>query len=118
LATLERDSDLQDAACEATQQVAACRLATQADPASAERAMRSGMALAKAGDLDAAETELSRAIDLDPSLKHAYLELWTLYDRRRKYSQMEAVAKRFLEWNPDNVVFRVLLRDFLKTKNF
>jgi tetratricopeptide (TPR) repeat protein len=111
----DRDSDLLAAACEAEHKVATCRQAAEADPGSADRAMALGSALAAAGELDAAENQLRRAIDLDPSLKHAYLELWDVYDRRHKTAEMKATAERFLEWNPENVIFRVLLRNLLKT---
>ena len=103
---------------EATREVAICRRASEADPQSAERAMTLGVALASAGELDAAEAQLRRAINLDPSLKHAYLELWTVYDRRHKTAEMRSTAERFLRWNPSNVIFRVLLENLLKTNPF
>jgi hypothetical protein len=111
----DADSDLLAAACEATHEVALCRRAADADPKSADRAMALGVALAGAGELDAAETQLRRAIGLDPSFKHAYLELWTVYDRRHKTAEMKATAERFLEWNPSNMIFRLLLENLLKT---
>jgi hypothetical protein len=113
---VEPDSDLVAAACEAAHEVAICRHALDADPLSADRAMALGVALAGAGELDEAETQLQRAIGIDPSLKHAYLELWTLYDRRHKTADMKATAERFLAWNPENVIFRLLLRNLLKTQ--
>jgi hypothetical protein len=114
----EADSDLLAAACEATHDVALCRRSARADPRSAERAMALGSALAATGELDGAETELIRAIDLDPSLKHAYLELWTVYDRQHKSDRMKATAERFLVWNPSNILFRLLLRNLLNTDLF
>jgi hypothetical protein len=114
----EADSDLLAAACEATHDVALCRRSARADPRSAERAMALGSALAATGELDGAETELIRAIDLDPSLKHAYLELWTVYDRQHKSDRMKATAERFLVWNPSNIHFRLLLRNLLNTDLF
>jgi predicted CXXCH cytochrome family protein len=112
----QADSDLLAAACDAAHEVAVCRLAVRGEPGSAERTMALGVALASAGQLDEAETELRRAIDLDPSLKHAYLELWTVYERRHKTSEMKATAERFLAWNPSNVVFRLLLQNLFKTQ--
>jgi hypothetical protein len=113
ISSQDTDSDLLAAACEAAHEVATCRRAAEADHQSADRAMALGIALASAGELDGAETEFRRAIRLDPSLKHAYLELWTVYDRRHKTGEMKATADAFLAWNPANVIFRLLLRNLL-----
>jgi hypothetical protein len=110
----DADPGLLAAACDAAHDVAICRRAVNANPQSADGAMGLGTALESAGQLDAAEAELRRAIDLDPSLKHAYLELWTVYDRRRKTAEMKTTAQRYLAWNPANVIFRVLLDNLLK----
>jgi len=104
----DNDPDLLSAACEATDTVALCSRAAEVQPASADRAMALGVALARAGDLAAAEAQLRNAIRLDPGLKHAYVELWTLYDRQKRAAEMVEVADRFLKWNPQNIMFRVL----------
>jgi hypothetical protein len=110
----DADPDLLAAACDASHDVAICGRAADADPQSADRAMGLGIALERANQLDPAETGLRRAIDLDPSLKHAYLELWSVYERRQQTTEMKATAQRYLAWNPANVIFRVLLDNLLK----
>lgn len=88
--------------------VSLCRRAAENQPESADRAMALGVALARSGDLTEAERQLRRAIHLDPSLKHAYVELWTLYDRQKRLMEMDDTLERYLRWNPRNVMFRIL----------
>jgi hypothetical protein len=88
--------------------VEACQRAALKEPASADRAMFLGIALHRSGQLRAAERELKKAIRLDPSLKHAYVELWTLYDAEEKKQEMAEVGGEFLDWNAQNIMFRVL----------
>ncbi len=88
--------------------VRVCGEAAEQLPESADRAMYLGTALAQAGEVAAAERALNKAIALDPSLKHAYVELWSLYDRQQKNRQLTETADRFLNWNPQNIMFRVL----------
>lgn len=111
----EADAAALAGACEATldekllkKAVEVCRLAMEQEPASADRAMSLGIALDRAGELEEAERELKKAIRLDPSLKHAYVELWTLYDAQKKTREMAETGDLFLRWNPQNVMFRVL----------
>jgi hypothetical protein len=85
-----------------------CGEAAKRSPESADRAMNLGEALAMSGQLDAAESALNRAIALDPSLKHAYIDLWSLYDRRHRTRELTETSNRFLTWNPQNIMFRVL----------
>ena len=113
--TLVPDPATLAAACEAMlldgapgDAVAVCRRASEEQPGSADRAMSFGIALARSGDLAAAEQQLRRAIDLDPSLKHAYAELWTLYDRQGRLPEMAETAERYLRWNPRSVMFQGL----------
>jgi hypothetical protein len=70
--------------------------------------MNLGEALAMSGQLAAAESALNKAIALDPSLKHAYIDLWSLYDRQQKTRELTETSNRFLTWNPQNIMFRVL----------
>ena len=95
----------------AREAVDVCRRAAERIPESADRAMALGTALERAGDLAAAEKALRKAIEIDPSLKHAYAELWTVYDRQNKIQEMKQLADRFLAWNPRNVMFRILKAD-------
>src|SRR5262249_19965217 len=109
------DSPLLAAACKAllesgrpAEAIPLCRRAADLQPDSADRAMNLGIAMARGGDAFGAERSLLRAIELDPSLKHAYVQLWTLYDKQGKRAQMTETMTRFLNWNPQNIMFRVL----------
>ena len=111
----DEDSALLASACEALldegmlqKGVDLCRRAAERQPESADRAMTLGIALNRSGDLIGAEHQLQNAIRLDPSLKHAYVELWTLYDAQHKTREMMETADRFLRWNPRNIMFRIL----------
>lgn len=110
-----RDAVLQAAACDAMVQqgklregLPFCREAATLQPQSADRAMALGAALARVNDIDEAERHLTRAVQLDPSLKHAYVELWTLYDRQGRTAQMKDIVAKYLTWNPRNIMFRIL----------
>jgi tetratricopeptide (TPR) repeat protein len=85
-----------------------CRQAVEKQPESADRAMAFGKALALSGDASGAERQFANAIYLDPSLKRAYLELWTLYDGQRRIGEMRETTERYLNWNPRNILFRRL----------
>jgi Tfp pilus assembly protein PilF len=97
------------AACDAMPERASfCSQAAEKQPESADRALAFGKALALSGDTAGAEREFTNAIRLDPSLKRAYLELWTLYDQQHRIDQMRATTERYLNWNPRNILFRRL----------
>lgn len=105
---LKEDPELLAAACDAIVRVDLCRLAAQKQPQSADRALALGKALALSGDLGGAEPQFAAAIRLDPSLKRAYMELWTLFDQQRRFDEMLQTADRYLSWNPRNILFRRL----------
>lgn len=111
----DADSTVLAAACEALldqgmlqKAVELCRRAAETQPESADRAMTFGIALHRSRDLAGAERQFKNAIRLDPSLKHAYVELWTLYDAWKKTGEMAETGDRFLSWNPKNIMFRAL----------
>ena len=117
-ATYQDDAVLQAAACDALVQQAKlreglpfCREAATLQPQSADRAMALGAALARVNDIDEAERHLIRAVQLDPSLKRAYVELWTLYERQGRTAEMRDIIARYLKWNPRNIMFRILQSD-------
>ena len=74
--------------------------AVELQPQNAKVAMNYGLVLRKSGDLAEAEQQLSRAIDLDPSLKQAYMELGMLYASERQLRPMIDTIDRYLKWNP------------------
>ena len=88
--------------------VSPCRRAAEKEPDSADRAMALGIALVRSGELAEAERWLGKATLLDPSLKHAYVELWNLYDRQGRLAEMTHTLDHYLQWNPQNIMFRVL----------
>jgi tetratricopeptide (TPR) repeat protein len=108
-AQLSQDATLLAATCDAMpNQINRCRQAAEKQPESADRALALGKALALSGDASGAERQFVNAISLDPSLKRAYLELWTLYDTQHKTGEMRETAERYLKWNPRNILFRRL----------
>ena len=56
-----------------------------------------GWALVENNSLEQAETELNRAIELDPSLAAAYLNLGALYEKKNLTSQSKEVYQRALD---------------------
>jgi Tfp pilus assembly protein PilF len=57
--------------------------------------------------LNRAEAQLSRAIDLDPSMMQAYAALAVLYDRQNRPNDARKTIERFLKWNPQSIQFRL-----------
>jgi tetratricopeptide (TPR) repeat protein len=87
--------------------LALSKWAVESVPKSATFAMNHGLALKRAGNLQEAERELLRAIELDPSLSYAYAELAVLYDSEGKREEALATIDRFLKWNPQTIQFRL-----------
>ena len=80
--------------------------AARKQPASADYAVNLADALKVAGDAEGAERELKRAIDLDPSLERAYMELAGLYYEQLRKPEAVAVLDRYLKWNPASITFQ------------
>jgi predicted CXXCH cytochrome family protein len=87
--------------------VALGRWAVESTPQSATFAMNYGLALMRAGNLVEAERQLLRARELDPSLMQAAAQLAVLYDRQGRRADSKATIARFLNWNPQNIQFRL-----------
>jgi len=87
--------------------VALHRRAAEKQPDSADYAFNLAYDLKAAGDLQGAERELRRAIDLDPSLERAYMELALLYYGQQRKPEAMATLDRYLKWNPGSIMFRV-----------
>jgi Flp pilus assembly protein TadD len=90
--------------------VALSRWAVELTPESATFAINYGLALKRAGDLEQAEREFLRSIELDASLMRAYAELAVLYDSEGRQSESMAILNRFLKWNPQSIQFRLARR--------
>ena len=76
-------------------------------PDSADYAVNLAADLKAAGDLEGAERELQRAIDIDPSLERAYTELAFLYRDEQRKAEALAVFDRYLKWNPGSIIARM-----------
>ena len=75
-------------------------------PRSAKVAMNFGIVLKRSGAVADSERELKRAINLDPSLKQAYIELAGLYAELGRSDDRNAVLDSYLRFNPQDVMFR------------
>jgi hypothetical protein len=107
-AKMAEDPALLAAACDALVTVNLCRQAAEKQPESADRALALGKGLALSGDTAGAEQQFVNATRFDPSLKRAYLELWTLYDGQHRIGEMRETTEQYLNWNPRNILFRRL----------
>src|SRR5581483_1234789 len=87
--------------------LALARAAAAKNPTSAAAAYRLSLGLRRARDTAGAERELRRAVDLDPSLREAWMDLVMLYDRQGRADEKMATMNRFLAWNPQDMVFRL-----------
>jgi predicted CXXCH cytochrome family protein len=76
-------------------------------PQSAKAAMNLGIVLQRSGDTTEAERQFRRAIELDISLKPAYLHLASLYRSQGRTQEMTDIIDRFLKWNPQDIMFRL-----------
>jgi predicted CXXCH cytochrome family protein len=76
-------------------------------PQSAKAAMNLGIVLQRSGDATEAERQFRRAIELDISLKPAYLYLAILYGSQGRTQEMMDMIDRFLKWNPQDIMFRL-----------
>ena len=76
-------------------------------PDSADYAVNLAVDLKAAGDFEGAERELKRAIDLDPSLERACMELAFLYYGQQRKPEALAAFDRYLKWNPGSIMMRV-----------
>jgi hypothetical protein len=83
-------------------------------PQSAKAAMNYGIVLQRSGDLQEAERQFKRAIELDVSLKPAHERLAILYKSQGRRQEMLDVIDNFLKWNPQDIMFR-LQREQLTT---
>lgn len=89
--------------------LALAQWAVDAAPRSATFAFNLGTAAVRAGRPAEAERQFLRAIDLDPSLMHAYAELAVLYDKQHRVDESKQTLQRFLKWNPQSIEFRLAL---------
>jgi len=83
------------------------RRACELEPSSGELAMYLGISLKQNADAEGAAGELRRAIQLDPSLERAYLELSAIYAKDGKLSEARDVLNGYLKWNPLSILVRL-----------
>lgn len=76
---------------------------TQAQPSAAQKqSFQQALADIKAGDLEAAETELSALVEAQPGLTNAQNNLGIVYRQRGKFTQAERAYKAALTADPNN----------------
>jgi hypothetical protein len=83
------------------------RQAIERQPRDAVYAFYLGLALDKSNDAAGAEQQFSRAIELDPSRKEAYIALCTIYSKQGRLREVAAAIDRYLKWNPQSISFRL-----------
>jgi predicted CXXCH cytochrome family protein len=76
-------------------------------PQSAKAALNLGFVYKQAGIPGKAEQELNRAIQLDPGLKQAYIELAKLYADEHEMQDAATTLDRYLKWQPQDIMFRL-----------
>jgi tetratricopeptide (TPR) repeat protein len=75
-------------------------LSVQAGPSPALQHLHAGVEADKAGQLDSAIAEFQKAIDLDPKLAAAFVDLGEVFIEKREYAAAVAPLKHALELNP------------------
>jgi len=80
--------------------------AVEKQPLSADYAFNLGNDLMATGDAEGAEREFKRAIEINPSLERAYMDLAGLYYQQQRKAEALATLDRYLKWNPGSIVFR------------
>jgi Flp pilus assembly protein TadD len=76
-------------------------------PTSAKAALNLGIVYKGAGEAAEAEYQLNRAIELDPALRQAYIELATLCVSEQKADEARAIVDRYLKFRPQDIMFRL-----------
>jgi Flp pilus assembly protein TadD len=97
------------------QAIAFFERAVKLAPASAEYAMELGIARKESGDLDEAKRDLGRAIELDPSLERAYLEISAIASKQGHKEESASILDSYLQRNPQCVSIR-LMRNTLELR--
>jgi Tfp pilus assembly protein PilF len=90
--------------------LALSRWAIDAVPQSATFALNYGLALMRSGSLPDAERQFLRALELDPSLMQAAVQLAVLYDRQGREAESKAAVADWLKWNPQSIQFRLAVK--------
>jgi tetratricopeptide (TPR) repeat protein len=93
--------------------LALLRRASEREPTSGASALHFAIALRRFGNFDQAVVELNRAIELDPSLERAYLELSALHQQKGQTREAGETLDRFLKWNSQSITAR-LAKEALK----
>jgi predicted CXXCH cytochrome family protein len=82
------------------------RRSVELSPQSANAALGLARILQSPGSDSEAEQQFLRAIDLNPSWKEAYGRLAMLYVRQRRVQDAVSILDRYLQWNPNEILFR------------
>ncbi len=88
--------------------LALARRAVESAPDNGLAAFILAMALRQAGDMDAAKHQYQHATEIDPSSKQYWIELAKLYQAQRQMPNVLATIDRYLAWNPQSIMFRMI----------
>jgi hypothetical protein len=88
--------------------LALARRAVESAPDSGLAANVLAMLLRQSGDLDAAARQYQRATEIDPSSKQSWIELAKLYQAQGQMPDVLATIDRYLAWNPQSIMFRMV----------
>jgi len=88
--------------------LALARRAVESAPDSGLAAYVLAMVLRQAGDLEAAEREYQRATEIDPSSKQSWIALAKLYQSQGRMPDVLATIDRYLAWNTQSIMFRMI----------
>jgi Tetratricopeptide repeat len=91
--------------------LALARRAVESAPDSGLAAFVLAKALRQTGDIAGAEREYQRATEVDPSSKEPWIELVKLYQAQGQVKDSLATIDRYLEWNPQSIIFRTLRKE-------
>jgi tetratricopeptide (TPR) repeat protein len=75
-----------------------------------------GMVMMTRGRLDAAIREFSKAVDIDPGMSDAHLQLGCLYLKRNDYKNAEISINKVLEADPESVKGKICSGELLRLK--
>lgn len=84
------------------------RRSVDLDPQSGVAAMSYAMVLERSGDAQGAEQQFLRAVSLDPSQKDAFGRLALLYAKQGRIQDAREILDRYLQWNPDEILFHAI----------
>ena len=87
-----------------------------AEAKASRRHFNYGMVMIKRGQFDAAIRELSKAVENDPGMSAAYLQLGCLYLGKNDYENAETAINKVLDADPESVQGRICRGELLRLR--